>query len=323
MAEGSISTEQTLNLPPLKQRLKKIVSGFDVRLDWAANLANKLHLKGINAEVLNHIEELTPGEPVVFAMDSMSDINWTGAVQKLLPFRKIKIANLETNTKDPKQGIPIKAMEAGNEKIFVDIDNTFDIKKNVPNMEFNPDNLRNIEEEMGKGYDFLIPAYDRTVYGHLPARKRAGIGGGLLAHLKDVSIVPVALDIHSDEPIGRAIDIFGATLKRLATGKRPEATLKIGKPLELEKIPREELEDVLLLLTNRNAFNVRVINDEGKEEVRRDQERYQKAKANYDKLREQANTVMDAMADLLPLEKRGGWGTNKPGENSSEPPQVT
>ena len=164
MAEGSISTEQTLNLPPLKQRLKKIASGFDMRLDWAANLANKLHLKSINAEGLNHIEELTPGKPVVFAMDSMSDINWTGAVQKLLPFRKIKIANLETNTKDPKQGIPIKAMEAGNEKIFIDIDNTFDIKKNVPNMEFNPDNFNKMEQEMEKGYDFLIPAYNRTLY---------------------------------------------------------------------------------------------------------------------------------------------------------------
>ena len=315
MAEGSISTEQTLNLPPLKQRLKKIVSGFDVRLDWAANLANKLHLKSINAEGLNHIEELTPGKPVVFAMDSMSDINWTGAVQKLLPFRKIKIANLETNTKDPKQGIPIKAMEAGNEKIFIDIDNTFDIKKNVPNMEFNPDNFNKMEQEMEKGYDFLIPAYNRTLYGQMPEDSRAGMGAVLLAQIKGTPVIPVVLDIHSGEPIGRAIDVFGATLKRLATGKRPEATLKIGEPIVFEQIPKQFLDDFMMCSTS-----------EGRRALEK-QRRYESAIENHRKVRglltNYSERVMDAMADMLPPEKRGRWGTNNTTGKTVNSPQTT
>ena len=149
----------------------------------------------------------------------------------------------------------------------------------------------------------------------MPEDSRAGMGAVLLAQIKGTPVIPVVLDIHSGEPIGRAIDVFGATLKRLATGKRPEATLKIGEPIVFEQIPKQFLDDFMMCSTS-----------EGRRALEK-QRRYESAIENHRKVRglltNYSERVMDAMADMLPPEKRGRWGTNNTTGKTVNSPQTT
>ena len=136
------------------------------------------------------------------------------------------------------------------------------------------------------GSDFVISAHRavrRTEQGVLPDR-HAGIGAVYLAHYAALHenevpmVIPTALDIDSDERIGMAYkDTVSAVKGKDRSKEKPTATLRIGSPVVLERISREELEEISRFLTDRNAFDTTFINSEGKEEARRDQDRYQKA----------------------------------------------
>jgi hypothetical protein len=216
-------------------------------------------------------------------------------------------------------------IEFGVDKMFLDIDNTFDYKKMVPRMKFNEANFVAMEEEMKKGNDIVIPVYDRTVYGRLP-EGNSGIGSVILAQRRHSPIVPVAVDIHTDEPFGQAEHMIKPkTVLRSIKRDIPEATVRIGAPIYLEGISEDDMAEALKLFSNRDSFGRTSVDERGRRVVTRDVEdkaRYEKAKETFRKLKAQGAQIMNAVADLLPHEKRGKWGTipsvSPPGEAVEE-----
>lgn len=272
------------------------------RLRVLASLAVDRIIKPPQVEGIEHLSEIPQGRRVVFATDHTSDISELAAIKVLSRYRKVDVASLETNQKDLKQKIP--EILAGRSR-FHDVKNTFDTEKDMPYTSFDSQNYGTMKVAMDKGSDIVISAHRPTrrwEKGALPDH-REGIGAVYLAQISDAPIVPVALDIHSSERVGMAYtDVKGAISDNKPKGK-PEATVRIGSPMILERIPTEELQDTMLLLTNRNAFY-----QDQENRQNRDQERYQKAKTTYAKLRQQSQDVMNAVANLLPPEKRGKWG---------------
>jgi hypothetical protein len=269
------------------------------RLGVLSRGAVETMVKRPSKEGLQNLAELHPNQRVVFATSHLSDIDELAAVEALAPYRKVDIASLETNQRDPKQRIPEYLAGPGR---FHDVKNTFDTEKDMPYTRFDAENFENMRRAMEKGSDIVISA-------HKPARKweqaalpdHRGIGAVYLAQLAQVPVVPVALDIHTEDRVGMASDIPGALKKN--TKGRPEATLRIGKPIKLEDISAPDMDDVRALLTGSM-----------RKELREDPERFAHAKETFEKLKQQGEQVMRAIAQLLPREKRGRWG-----QSPSEP----
>ncbi len=221
----------------------------------------------------------------IFATSHLSDADPVIAASVLLSLgRNFDIASLQTN----QQAFAPILKIVGKDR-FHDIANTFDAKKNLPHTNFDSQDYVEMAEVVRKGKDIVIAAHKPSRNWQLP--ERAGVGDVYLAHLTETPIIPVSVDIHSKEAAGMA-DAWVKTIRRALTRKRPEVTIRIGKPISFEKMQDQELADVGMILTGK------------RDELRNTDERYKNALANYQKLREQSETVLKAIADLLPPEKR-------------------
>lgn len=245
-------------------------------------------------EGLQNLAEIPPNQQVVFAVSHLSDVDVPAAASALSLYRPIDVVILRTGAIDLKQ---IPFIKLAGKHHFHTIDNTFNLKTQTPHTRFNADNFQEMKEAMSKGRDIVIAVHKPTRDGKLSGNP--GIGSIYLAQMADALIVPVALDIHSEKPIGMAYDLIG-TLRRIIKRVRPKATLSIGKPMALPKIPQEDLDDVSKLLTNQRKG------------LRINKERYIKAIATYKKLKEQSGVVIKAIAAMLPEKKRGVWQSDEP-----------
>lgn len=279
---------QELPVPQAKPIEQQPRTNFQRVLELGARFV----VKNPKVEGLDNLANLAPDKRVIFASSHLSDTDPTIAAVVLSKYRKLDIASLETNQRDPFQGTAMKIM--GREK-FHDISGTFDIETKMPHTSFNPQNFEQMEGVLRQGADLLIAAHKPSRNWQLP--DSAGVGDVYLAHLTESPIIPVAVDIHSEKAVGMASDLKG-TFRRALSGKRPEVTVRIGTPISFEKIDPAELADVGMFLSGRRA------------ELKKDGPRYQKALENYNKLREQGGEVIQAIANLLPAQKRGRWVTS-------------
>lgn len=271
----------------------KIQTGHEVssskKFVAVLRFVTELAIQRPKTEGLENLQEIPLEQRVIFATSHLSDVDVSGAAEVLSPHRSVDIVILQTGAEDSKQ-IPFMSF-AGWER-FHPVDNTFSESTHTSHTRFNPNNFLEMKDAMCRGRDMTIAAHKGTRNWRMP--DNPGIGNIYLSQLTRSPIIPVALDIHSEEPVGMAHDISGSW-KRLLKGQRPTATLRIGESINLPQIPTDDLEDVARLLSNQRS------------DLRVDEGRYKKALYTLSQLRGQSKIVMRAIAIMLPEQKRGIW----------------
>lgn len=248
-------------------------------------LTTSIVVKNPKVEGAENLSDLD-STSVIFATSHLSDTDPTIAARVLSSLgRDFDIASLATNQK---AFAPILNFVGRGR--FHDVANTFDNEKNMPHTSFDSQNYVQMSEAMKNGKDMVIAAHKPSRDWRLP--DTAGVGDVYLSHLTESPIIPIAVDIHSEKPAGMS-DAWVVSVRRALAGKRPEVTVRIGKPIKFESMQRQDLEDVGMILMSK------------RDELRNDGVRYERALGNYNKLREQSETVLNVIAEMLPSEKRG------------------
>lgn len=215
------------------------------------------------------------------------------------------------------------ALQAGNRKIyltnalftligqrnFYDIDNiTTRETVNGKSMRtdkypFNPDNYEVMKEAMEKGKTILISAHYSPIYnGILP--DKPGFAAAYLAHLSGQRVVlPVALDMYTDDEDAGRDDRRMLIVKNLLTGNRPKTKMTICEPVVFDFIDAASL--ALMKKWRMERYQKHSNLKPEDQEI---------ARETFKKVRDQdGGKVMRALAKALPPEKRGIWG-KKPAE---------
>lgn len=241
-------------------------------------------VKVAKIEGLEHLSEIKPDQPVIFATSHLSDTDPVIAAAVVSKYRKVDLASLQTNQEEFGAALNLIGRER-----FHDVANTFDDKKMLPHTSFDDQNYNEMKEVMEQGRDVVIAAHKPSRDWRLP--EKAGVGDVYLAQLTDAPIIPVSVDIHSETQAGMAAE-WGKTIRRALSGRRPKATVRIGAPIKFDKIAPSDLKDASMILMGK------------RDELRSDEVRYQKALSTYEILRQQSETVLSAIAQMLPPEKR-------------------
>lgn len=157
-----------------------------------------------------------------------------------------------------------------------------------------------MNEAMKKGKTILISAHYSPIYdGILP--NKPGFAAIYLAHLSGQRVIlPVALDMDTNDPDTGRGDRISNILKNLVTGKRPKSKMTICEPIALDPIEPSDIELMKKWITARQA---QAHSDLNPEEQR-------KAKEAFRRMRQDGEKVMLALAAALPLERRGVWNNN-------------
>ena len=154
---------------------------------------------------------------------------------------------------------------------------------------FNPDDYALMRKSLEEGSSLVAAAYFDPTYQnkewHLPAR--GGYGGVYLAQITpETVIVPIAVDIQSEKPLGMGDKGIMQIIKEV----RPRVAVRIGCPLEPQKIEGiERFKEILKRREHRES-----ITDAEHAEFTR----MRRA------LREESDRVMQNLSDMLPPKKR-------------------
>jgi hypothetical protein len=230
-----------------------------------------------------HLKEIPPDKKVIIATTHISDLDVPIATLKLGKYFDIAITNQSIQhffLREPSTNIGIRI--AGREN-FIPIDTKkIEGKKQG---EFNPQNFAPMRDALEKGKAIIIAA-------HNPTRKwklsKGGYGAAYLTAISEnVVILPVVVNIESDEPLGMAETI----LKNIV--KRPDASVYIQKPIELETI--NGIEDFERILGKRRR---------GEKLTKKERLRFSELKTALEKRSDQ---IMQALASGLPEKKRGKY----------------
>lgn len=275
------------------ETLITVTQRTEPRMRRALRIGSELIVKRPTVEGLQVIKELDPKKPVIFAVSHLGDSDPTIAAAELSKYRKVDIASLGTNQTDPILSGPIGVIGKNR---FHNVGNVF--KGGALHTRFDSSNFDEMKTAMDAGRDIVIAAHKPSRNWQLP--NHGGVGDVYLAQLAGAEIVPVAVDIHSEKAVGMStFRGFAGTIRRALTGRRPEATIKIGKAIALEKIFPEDLQDAgQLLIGKRDA-------------LRSNPARYLRAEEAYSKLRQQSETILGAIAEMLPAEKRSSQSQHR------------
>ncbi len=236
--------------------------------------------------------ELLPDTPCVIATTHISDIDVQEIASIIGEDRKIGVSSLSTNLTFPLFAPFVNAV--GRENLFP-ISNTikhggkFSFSLNIEDIE---KMKKGITDE---GRTMIVAAHNRTQGWKLP--EDPGLAAVVLAHVANVPLVPVALDIHSESPIGMAGDILGRATtitKNLLLRKRPHARVSICDPIQPLDISHESIIAAVSL------YSIEKRKMMSKEDI-------DQAKLTLNILKTEARQVMHSLAEKLPYEKRGIW----------------
>jgi hypothetical protein len=175
---------------------------------------------------------------------------------------------------------------AGGEKNFISVSHRKDAKTGETGV-FNPDDFEKMQNVFNENKAVILSAYYKDQNKNLELPERGGYGAAYLAEIADAIIVPVAIDIKSEEHVNTVLSSIKATLSR------PEAKVIIGKPFELQK---SENVSALKEIMNKRKQGIKLSSNEILLFNEASQE-----------LRGQSDILMQHLAELLPEEKRGEW----------------
>ncbi|KKQ28693.1 MAG: hypothetical protein A3H17_00350 [Candidatus Levybacteria bacterium RIFCSPLOWO2_12_FULL_37_14] len=244
----------------------------------------------IKKPTVEGLEKLPP-TPCVIATTHLSDIDIFEIATIVANRRKVGVASEATNFTVPLFQ-PYLAV-VGKENFFPMVNAPYQDGKTALSLRF--DDLKKMKEGIKNDGRTMIVA------GHNPTRswklaESPGMTGVILAHMADVPLVPVALDIDSKTAIGQSTDI-PTRIKNFIMFKRPNSKVIFGEPMNLAKIP----EDKLQLAINLYSPDARRVMTP---------EQIAIATETLKILQEEASQIMEALASKLSPEKRGKWGKN-------------
>lgn len=227
-----------------------------------------------------HLSEIPADKKVIIATTHITDIDVPVVASELANEFDLALAHKSTQRSfmaDPMTYVGINLAGKNN---FLPLD----FKKGGKIGEFNPENFVPMEEALEKGKTVVISAHNPTYDGNFP--EKGGFGVAYLASLEDNTIIlPVAVRLESEETLGMAANPLKTLLKR------PEATVMIGKPFELEKIGN--IENLKKISEKRKARKEKLT----KEDLLMFHEISMQ-------LREQSSLIMDKLAEMLGTEEK-------------------
>ena len=195
------------------------------------------------------------------------------------------------------------AIQAGNRRSFptntlitlVGQSNFYDIE-NVTTVE--KVDGEDMKSAMKKGKTILVSAHYAPIYsGVLP--EKPGYAAIYLAHLSGQRVIlPVTLNIYTDdEDMGRA-DRMSKIAKNLLSGKRPKSKMTICEPIILDPISPSSIKLITEWLVAKRDGEYSDLKPEEQE----------RARGVFGKMRQKdGEKLMYALAAALPPERRGVW----------------
>jgi hypothetical protein len=272
------------------------------RLGLASRLHAEMLVRSPEVRGVENLTNIPKNKGVVIATTHLSDIDTEAIAANASKYRAVSATSQSANQEIFVIG-GLMRFAAGSE--IYDIKGKFDTKTQKPKFRLTPTNFEAMRKPLEKGRALIVPAHNPAYNWHLP--ERPGLGAVLAAQqLEEPLIVPAALDIDNQDgkiPAAIVSDALG-TMKRLATGNRPDTKLAYGEPLRLEKIDPTALKNMMKLFT---AESRHTLSKEGRIG----------ATETLKKIQGQAEEVMRSLATLLPPEKRGSWGSTETTENDA------
>lgn len=272
MSFGSFESK-TEQGEPKKESPKRLSFALETMMRFAVS---KVEVKG--EENLSKIPE---GKKVIIACSHISDIDLPVAAYALRHNFDLLMTNQSTQTLFKEPNVYASIRLAGKDN-FMPIDYVKTGKEKFA--KFNPNNFIKIKESLDKSQKTPLLA------AHNPSKNwslgKGGYGAVLLSQYEgDAVILPVAVNVKSENPIGMA----GMELK--TTKEKPEAEVIIGEPFELS--PIEGINDLAEIFNKRKR-------GEKLSDTDRD-----KFSALHKALGEESDMIMKKIAQYLPEEKRG------------------
>lgn len=288
------------NLKNNMVNLQKNISAL--RFNMAMLLHSEIVTQKPQVVGLHNLEKIPKGiNPIIAGTHLRSDASLQIIARELGKKFNLGIALQSENRKNPLINVFFSLVGQDN---FYDIDNKT-IRRMVNGKSERTDtyklNLNNYEamkDAMKIGKTLLIAGHWAPVYnGILP--DKPGFATAYLAHLSNQRVVlPVVLDIYTDdEDLGR-IDRISKIIKNLLTDNRPKSKMTICKPIILDPINSLDIDLMRRLMQAKIEQKSSGLNSkEGKIAVETNK-----------KIRRDSERVMYAFAKVLPPEKRGIWG---------------
>jgi len=186
----------------------------------------------IKKPTVEGLEKLPP-TPCVVATTHLSDIDVQEVAMVVANQRKIGIVSQETNLTFPLYKPFVAAI--GKENFFPITNAPY--KKGKTAYSLRLDDLRKMQEGITQeGRTMIVAGHNPTHNWQLA--EKPGMAAVLLAHMANVPLVPVALDIESKTPVAQTTNNL-ARLKNLLN--RPHAKIIFGDPIELAQLSEEKL----------------------------------------------------------------------------------
>lgn len=272
-------------------------SGFDI----AMKANERAFFQKPEVLGLDNLEKIPLDRPLIIAVTHFSDADPQTVAAELGPeIRKRRPGHIIGLAWEYPPTSPIVepvTKLAGARKYLYDIDTSFDPIKDHLTFRFNPENFKKMAEAMRNNTDMIIAAHQplsnikgKNFRWELP--RLSGLGAVYLAQRAGGVILPVAVDIQSDEPVGISVrpkDIANALLK---LKERSKVRVIAGEPLQLDHLDSEILDDFDKYVNRVKPLNPGVI---------------EKGRNAHSRLKAQGDLVMRSLAVMLPQSKRGKW----------------
>jgi 1-acyl-sn-glycerol-3-phosphate acyltransferase len=235
-----------------------------------------------------NLDKIPPGKRPIFACSHISDIDMPAAALELSKRFDIGIANQSVQTFWREPSVAAGRYIAGSNNFFpIDYTGKGSGKYGV----FNPRNIADYGKYLkGNKKSALIAAHNPSKHWRL---EKGGYGAVLLSQMSDDSvIVPIAIDVQSDAPVGMAED-YAKTMK-----SKPNVRITIGEPFENPKIDKINR---IMEITDKKRGGEKLL----KEDIEEFSELGKQLKI-------QSDGLMRRIAQMVPLEKRGFYGGLSP-----------
>lgn len=308
MAEIQNSLENVKSNPQVVQNKLGRNKSSSLRFQGAMWLNSEITTKRPEVVGLENLEKIPKGiNPVIAGTHLRTDSSLQIIARELDKKFDIGIAVQAENRKVPLTNTLFTVIGQDN---FYDIDNTTTREKvdgkseRTDKYTLNFNNYEVMKGAMEKGKTMLIAAHWAPVYdGILP--NKPGFAAIYLAHLSGQrTVLPVALDIYTnDSDTGRA-DRMPKIAKDFLTGNRPKSKMTICEPITLDPIDSSSIELMKKWIVARLDRKPSGLNPEEQE----------KAKGAFRRMRQDGERVMYALAEALPPEKRGVWDRKQSSE---------
>lgn len=245
--------------------------------------------------------------PVIAGSHLRTDASLQIIARELARKFNLGIAAQAENRKNPITNAILTLIGQDN---FYDIDNITTRKKvngkseRTDRYTLNLNNYEVMKDAMEKGKTMLVAAHSAPIYnGILP--DKPGFAAVYLAHLSGQrAILPVVLDIDTDNEDTGRVDRIPLIAKNLLTRNRPKSKMTICEPITLGPIDASSIELMKKWITARSDRKSSGLSLE-------DQKRAMEAQK---KMRQDSEKVMYVLAQALPPEKRGIWGKKPKGD---------